>query len=124
MSKKIMLNQINFDELNVESIRQEKKKCDSCSKVLSEFALKAHIIFEHENLKKCDQCNANFTSERTLASHLKGHDQRFCYMCDICGVTISSYSKLNEHLRIHTGERPFKCTICDNKFSQSSSLKV
>lgn len=106
-------------------IRPEKIKCDICPKVCySEFNMKAHIMFEHKNVTGCDQCDTKFTTPRTLADHLRGHDKKYCHICDICGVSIKQHSKLAEHMRVHTGERPFPCTLCNYSGAQASSLKV
>ena len=71
----------------------------------------------------CNKCERQFSGKRTLASHMRGHDNKTRFPCKHCDAYCQSATHLAEHEMIHTGEKPHLCVECGKYFRTKNSLK-
>ena len=106
--------------------RKENVLCNHCGKSFSRTSsLKEHISTRHSRIKsfKCDKCDKEFFSRKSLQKHAIIHADVKKYACKFCSYKTNSRNILISHLRIHTGEKPFKCSFCGNRFRIALSLR-
>ena len=74
---------------------------------------------------KCDICNAKFSNNGNLKTHIKTiHAKIKNYECDKCNFTFSCNSHLKRHIKsIHLNIKDIKCVQCDFKCSENIGLK-
>lgn len=105
--------------------------CEHCGiTVHGIYALKQHLLLEHEGVKKpkwpCDQCDVQLHSHSSLKRHkqLRHHDGTTAYICSDCGKVFPSQSAIHSHKRlVHIMERRHKCEICQKAFKFPKSLR-
>lgn len=62
-----------------------------------------------ENIAKCSECNASFSSKERLLAHQKKHTEEgkvkssHRHACDVCNKSFTSKAVLNEHTNMHSG---------------------
>ena len=71
---------------------------------------------------KCPHCDAQFTRQHNLKSHLLTHSQEKPFVCDSCNMRFRRLHDLKRHSKLHTGERPHICPKCDRKFARGDAL--
>lgn len=71
---------------------------------------------------KCPHCDAQFTRQHNLKSHLLTHSQEKPFVCDSCMMRFRRLHDLKRHSKLHTGERPHICRKCDRKFARGDAL--
>ncbi len=71
---------------------------------------------------KCPHCDAQFTRQHNLKSHLLTHSQEKPFHCDSCNMRFRRLHDLKRHTKLHTGERPHICPKCDRKFARGDAL--
>ena len=70
---------------------------------------------DHSNYK-CRQCEAKFTTEVCLKSHIN-HKHSTQYHCEICRNEFEGNVTLEQHMiTIHKAEKKFKCDKCETAF--------
>ncbi|XP_061180551.1 zinc finger protein 473 homolog [Saccostrea echinata] len=90
----------------------------------------------------CDMCDAKFTDQETLDSHMKTHalkngndtmlsqateatsptkSDKF-HTCKTCGKSFSASFCLRRHEMIHSGNKPYKCEYCPKAFVEKQHL--
>ncbi|XP_031626180.1 zinc finger protein 84-like [Contarinia nasturtii] len=116
-------------------------ECISSQPKITE-ALVKDFIAERTMKFNCGDCNAIFSSKRSLSLHINSHKcTQQAYECDICQKVFIKKRYLVRHLqRMHQmmnkvckvtfddGNRPihkrnYKCHLCSKAFTMSSSLK-
>lgn len=71
---------------------------------------------------KCPHCDAQFTRQHNLKSHLLTHSQEKPFVCESCLMRFRRLHDLKRHSKLHTGERPHICPKCDRKFARGDAL--
>ncbi|KAG5681549.1 hypothetical protein PVAND_010969 [Polypedilum vanderplanki] len=78
-------------------------------------------IEETKELKKCNQCNAQYYSTKSLVSHYQNeHDPSNKMKCPECNNRFNCEKKLRTHLNKHEAEKSYRdgkyfCQICDKQ---------
>ncbi|KAL2018887.1 hypothetical protein VTK56DRAFT_312 [Thermocarpiscus australiensis] len=72
--------------------------------------------------QKCPYCEAEFTRQHNLKSHLLTHSQEKPYVCQSCQMRFRRLHDLKRHSKLHTGEKPHVCPNCDRKFARGDAL--
>ena len=86
---------------------------------------KANIEDGLQSIKNltCTKCQRQFSSERTLTMHVRGHNRKTRFPCSHCDAHLQSANHLATHIMIHTGEKPHKCEQCGKRFRRTSDLQ-
>jgi hypothetical protein len=71
---------------------------------------------------KCPDCDAEFTRQHNLKSHLLTHSHDKPYACQTCQMRFRRLHDLKRHSKLHTGEKPHICPKCDRKFARGDAL--
>ncbi|CAL4062245.1 unnamed protein product [Meganyctiphanes norvegica] len=102
------------------------KKCNQCDMEFSNSKqLKMHSrIHSKDEAYPCDQCDNIYLNNGALNRHQKSHTGERPYQCSECDKDFSLKGNLLRHMQSHTGERPYLCSICDKSFTQKNSLLV
>ncbi|GFY64727.1 zinc finger protein [Trichonephila inaurata madagascariensis] len=116
----------------------KKHQCSTCTK---SFVRPLHLqiherIHTGEKPVKCSHCEKNFSTQRSLAKHLKSarHLQTVNdgkkvelekpFLCSICGATFFQQQSLCRHIEIlHTPGEAIKCEHCDYSTKCKANLK-
>uniref|UniRef100_A0A8C4NMP4 C2H2-type domain-containing protein n=1 Tax=Eptatretus burgeri TaxID=7764 RepID=A0A8C4NMP4_EPTBU len=106
--------------------RPSKYKCTSGenSRKINIKLNKPKKVLKRQMRYKCNICNVDFTSPRSVKIHMRTHRGEHPHQCPFCEEGFSKKYTFKIHMRIHTGERPHKCSICDKGFSQKGNLKM
>ncbi|XP_052891941.1 zinc finger protein 436-like [Anopheles moucheti] len=107
-------------------MHQKPLKCRTCDKRFTTYGSRRL----HEDLKhgkhdatfRCDVCQKELPSRRSLQYHRKHHECPDSLRCKICQRTLSSTYEVKLHMRTHTGEKPNRCIFCDVSFNRKSNL--
>lgn len=75
-----------------------------------------------QKINKCPHCDAQFTRQHNLKSHLLTHSQEKPFVCESCMMRFRRLHDLKRHSKLHTGERPHICPKCDRKFARGDAL--
>ncbi|KAI5643516.1 hypothetical protein NE865_04500 [Phthorimaea operculella] len=118
------LHRRKFNNGRCRKAKKSKYQCDHCKTQFTfETSLLKHNCLEKKHL--CDMCGKNFSSKRSVLSHLAQHTaEKRVYSCGLCDKTFTQSSYLHSHMRLHSNERPFKCDFCPLPFKSKSDLKV
>ena len=101
---------------------------------------KATFVHEEKQIFKCNACDAQFTSNKTLEVHVKSDHEtnrkrkfenenkdtkkRKRFTCEICGASYSINGDLTRHIKIvHEGIKSYKCKLCGEDFGYGHELK-
>ncbi|XP_050081452.1 zinc finger protein 25-like [Anopheles maculipalpis] len=107
-------------------MHQKPLKCRFCDKRFTAYgSRRLHEDLKHDKntrVFKCDVCQSEFSSNRSLRSHCKLHENPDSLRCSICQRTLSSTYEVKLHMRTHTGEKPNKCSFCGVSFNRKSNL--
>lgn len=109
--------------------RKQEHLCPICGKQFSyKSSLASHQII-HQKLPKshiCSQCDAAFTTLRSLRRHYFTHysyrDKEF--ICELCGKRFAYSMTLKNHKLSHSEERPHTCRICGTSFKRTTHLRT
>ena len=112
---------------HIETVHERLKpeKCPTCDIVFGEKALKVHITSVHINQKaKCDTCEALFSSEDNLKSHIKSvHEEKKSVKCSLCELNFAGTENLAKHNEfVHEREFLFKCFVCDELYGSKDGF--
>ncbi|XP_058799344.1 zinc finger protein 28-like [Phymastichus coffea] len=106
-----------------EIIRNNKFKCDVCSRLFSQQSkLEMHqASHNRKKLFNCAHCSKSYSSKSKLAAHTRLHTQTNIHKCNICQKIFSWPSYLNEHMKTHNPESQekkvtFECAECKKLF--------
>ncbi|KAK6635362.1 hypothetical protein RUM44_000613 [Polyplax serrata] len=109
--------------------RKQEYLCPVCGK---RFSYKSSLVSHqtiHQKLPKshsCSQCNAAFTTLRSLRRHYFTHynyrDKEF--ICELCGKRFAYSMTLKNHKLSHSEERPHACRICGTTFKRTTHLRT
>ena len=107
-------------------ISDSKYVCDKCEMKFGEKSeLKRHEITIHYGKKlKCKYCDATFSREGNLRTHLELHAHYHFgkdvtkYACDICKMTFLKKSNLLRHSKVY-----HKCEFCSQIFCSMAQLQ-
>ena len=94
-------------------------QCPDCNVgVPSNSTLERHRIFNHDVVKKCQECEAAFSTADELRFHERSHSYnkyvKQKYSCEVCGIEIHSKYSLKYHiLSMHTPKEELESHICD-----------
>ena len=94
-------------------------QCPDCNVgIPSNSTLERHRIFNHDVVKKCQECEAAFDTADELRFHERSHSYnkyvKQKYSCEVCGIEIHSKYSLKYHiLSMHTPKEELESHICD-----------
>ena len=94
-------------------------QCPDCNVgVPSNSTLERHRIFNHDVIKKCQECEAAFSTADELRFHERSHSYnkyvKQKYSCEVCGIEIHSKYSLKYHiLSMHTPKEELESHICE-----------
>ncbi|XP_053667857.1 zinc finger protein 235-like [Anopheles marshallii] len=107
-------------------MHQKPLKCRICDKRFITYgSRRLHEDSKHSKHSatfRCDVCQKELPSRRSLQYHRKHHEYPDSFRCNVCLRTLSSTYELKLHMRTHTGEKPNKCVFCDVSFNRKSNL--
>nr|XP_034182381.1 zinc finger protein 62 homolog [Osmia lignaria] len=110
-----------------------KNKCNTCSKVFSNYAnVRRHIRNIHKSGKahiRCTECPQMFRSTFTCHRHVmqEHKSSKTAFQCPQCPKTFVFKANMNQHYRtVHGSETPgsYACDICGKTFLEEASLKI
>ena len=109
--------------------RRQGHLCPICGKQFSyKSSLVSHQMIHQKPPKThtCNQCNAAFTTPRSLRRHYFTHynykDKEF--ICELCGKRFAYSMTLKNHKLSHSEERPHICRICGTSFKRMTHLRT
>jgi len=111
--------------LHMEVHEKRRHICAFCTKGFArKGTLNVHLRIHtsREQLKKCGECGAEFTTGQGLRSHLITHSKNSDFMCTICGIATTSASNLRHHQQTHNTEKLLKCPLCPKKFASTTAF--
>ena len=100
-------------------------ECEKCHRYFrGSFQLQQHqLVCNHGGNVSCDECDKEFTTERTLFLHKRGahRGKKPCltkekYKCHLCKKTIKTARGLQYHIDWHRGNLNHKCLECEKTF--------
>ncbi|CAG0913456.1 unnamed protein product [Notodromas monacha] len=102
------------------------RQCLRCSFVgMTETAFGIHAALEHreEQVIKCDECDKEFKTQRTLRDHENSVHGKKTYECAECGLVNSSRTAYERHLETHKPMKGMKlCPQCGKALRAGSLL--
>ncbi|XP_041649272.1 zinc finger and SCAN domain-containing protein 2 isoform X2 [Cheilinus undulatus] len=97
-------------------------RCDQCNKNFSsEKSWVAHFELHEQRPFWCLSCSKGFFSEQTLEKHLQSHSLKK-HSCNICNKSFRLHTELKHHYNAHSGAKPFLCNICGKAFSHPGNM--
>ncbi|CAN8020579.1 unnamed protein product [Ixodes persulcatus] len=105
--------------------------CDVCGHMFKlASSLEAHRVCKHRNgggdprSLSCPLCDKHFSSEATLAMHLRIHFNEKPYQCRYCGMEFAQHGAAKSHEERHKRARNFRCPHCSQQFLFQNKLNV
>ncbi|XP_075155941.1 uncharacterized protein LOC142229282 [Haematobia irritans] len=99
--------------------------CTDCNEIFmcpKEF--KHHKTFIHPQTYTCKMCAIVLKTSRSLATHMKIHDDNPAFSCEICQRSFKQIVHYEYHMNRHNNIKPFSCDQCEKSFISKSELKV
>ncbi len=71
-------------------------------------------------------CASAFKAYGHLSDHLKRHLNIKPFICKVCNASFSRNNTLKTHMMIHTGDKPYECPYkdCYRKFTEKGNMKT
>lgn len=102
-------------------------QCDICARyLLSRRTLAAHMKLHQNDLghNVCDVCGKSLKTKSGLRAHKDTHSETRRFICSYCGKGFRIKNNLVEHTNSHTGLKPHQCSECDKSFGRRTHLIV
>ena len=100
--------------------------CSYCTNQFSsQKSLSSHIQSKHKGVKyACSQCDQEFAYKGSLTIHIKSKHEGVKYSCNQCDHQFARQDILTLHIKTkHKGVK-YACDQCDNQFTQQGSLII
>lgn len=100
--------------------------CNECSKTFSSNATLASHLRSHASVKMfdCPICKQVFYKVRQLKEHIGSHAVGGVFFCPHCSKKFQEYKHIRNHIRrFHSGKK-FVCVHCSKRFSTLDKLKM
>ena len=105
----------------------ELQSCPKCSKTfIRKEKLNEHLSIVHEGMGKCNICDIQFTSFRSMERHLRDvHQDLKYFQCPECNEKFSRSSQLKRHLDAGRHSFTIDCEYCKQTltFKSNSAMK-
>ncbi|CAH2083743.1 unnamed protein product [Euphydryas editha] len=127
-NKFVTKNGLNTHMFTVHGQSRRVYSCEECGKQYrAKSGLWAHAAAHAPSPAYCAECDAHFTSQLRLKSHLKRHskhnERRFA--CNECDAIFKVKKSLQDHIELmHLNNTKHACNKCNKAFINSSSLKT
>ena len=118
-------SEMEFEKINTLNFEPEQiKKEVVMNQANHQSALTTPLQSVHESVRyACNQCDQQFTQERSLKNHIQSKHEGVKYTCNQCDYQAGYQSNLTEHIQsIHEGVK-YACNQCDHQYSDRSSLR-
>ncbi|XP_071533422.1 uncharacterized protein [Panulirus ornatus] len=95
--------------------------CDICRKQFTDKNLYMKHMSTHVSAVgksyPCTVCEARFTNQASLKSHIQRHFSLKNVQCQFCDKKFPNNSQYIIHKHIHVGEKPYHCQHCEKTFT-------
>ena len=114
----------NIEEIMIEA-KEDGLKCDKCNyQTKSHRSMKMHIKNSHAALhrNKCDKCDFKTSSQPLLKGHIRTVHREQLIKCGECQKDFKTRMELIIHRKLHKSQYP--CKMCNYKSKSERCLKI